>query len=195
MLAYARMLAEAEGIADRVDWSLVELCVALHDVGRFLPGDAHHAEKSAAFARDLLRVAGCSDELTERVVHCILAHSYSLGVKPETIEAMLVSDADKLDAIGAIGVYRVIWESGRRGRGIPETIEHYREKLSRLRNLLHLEASKRIAEALEERLRFFFEWLEDELRALERYRSPHTHSSNTMWRSSRTSSSVSTSTR
>ncbi len=195
VLAYARLIAEVEGITDRVDWGLVELCVALHDVGRFLPGEGHHAEKSAALARDLLRTAGCSEELVERVVNCILSHSYSLGVRPETLEAILVSDADKLDAIGAVGVYRVVWESGRRGRGIRETLEHYREKLSRLSGLLRLEASRRIAERLEKRLRAYFEWLEDELRMLERHRSPHVHSSNTMRRSSRTSSSVSTSTR
>lgn len=149
-------------IEESVDWLVLETAVLLHDVGRFLPGEGHHAEKSARFAEELLASIGFKGDIGA-VAHAILAHSYSLGVKARTLEAMILSDADKLDALGGVGIARVFHTGCQFRRAFEESLNHIREKIIRLPGLMYLEASKTIAE---ERLRIVMEFmkvLEDEL--------------------------------
>ncbi|MCE4617235.1 MAG: HD domain-containing protein [Desulfurococcales archaeon] len=128
-----------------VDKTLLELSVLLHDVGRFLPGEGHHAEKSATYAKHYLATLGIPSETIKRVVHAILAHSYSLGVKAETPEAMVLSDADKLDALGAIGIARAIHHGCQQNRDFEYSIGHMKEKLLKLPSLMYLESARRLA--------------------------------------------------
>jgi len=137
-------IIEEEGLDP--DVLVLELAVLLHDVGRSLDGPGHHAEKSAAFARDLLTATGLDHDTIEAVIHAILAHSYSLGVPARTVEARVLSDADKLDALGAVGIARVVHTGCQMGRRFEESLAHIHEKILRLPGLLHYGASRRIAE-------------------------------------------------
>ena len=121
-------LADRIGRKERADMEVLLVAAILHDVGRMI-SEEKHALASARLSEDLLRDLGFSEEKIERIIHCILAHSYSSGVTPETLEAKILSDADKLDALGAIGVARVFMYSGEKGRSIPDSIKHFKEKI------------------------------------------------------------------
>lgn len=129
-----------------LDEGVLYAAVMLHDVGRAVPGEGHHAVKSAEFAEGLLAALGYSESQVEAVRHAILAHSYSLGVKARTLEAMVLSDADKLDALGVVGAARAFITGFQRGRSLWESLRHFREKLLRLPSLMYLEESRVIAE-------------------------------------------------
>ena len=148
----------ARGMGSAVNMRVLEAAALLHDIGRVSEDYSRsHAEISAEVAGLLLPHLGFSEKEVEEVRHAILAHSFSLGVKPRTMEAMILSDADKLDAMGAVGVARAFMESGRRGRSFEETVRHFEEKLLKLRGLMNTEEGRRLAE---ERHRFMALFLE-----------------------------------
>ena len=148
----------------RVDPLLLELAVYLHDVGRAV-GEPH-AYYSATIARELLREAGCSNEEVEEVVESIMAHSFSYANKRRdnlSDLAKLLSDADKLDALGVVGFIRVFLYGERRGRELKETINHFYEKIFKLHELVFYETSKRLADKYTERARWLLDLLLEEL--------------------------------
>jgi len=128
------------------DYRVLAAAVALHDVGRAL-GGGHHARVSAEYARRLLERLGWPGRDVWAVEHAILAHSYSLGVEARTLEAKILSDADKLDALGAVGVARVFHTGCQLGRDFKDSLAHFREKILSLPRLLYLEPSRRLAAA------------------------------------------------
>lgn len=154
VLRIARYLAEKEGA--RLD--VVLKAAELHDIARDCP---NHAEKSAEVARGMLK--GCDADFVEAVCHAIEAHSFSGRARPRTLEAKVLSDADKLDAMGAIGVARAFLYSGERGRGIEETLKHFEEKLLKLKDTLHTETAREIARERHEFLEKFYLQIKKEL--------------------------------
>ena len=113
VLALARRIGEAEG----ADLDVVETAVLLHDIHRAEEDRAAHVQNAehvdhalvaADRARAILRDKdpSATPEFIEAVAHAIAAHRFRNAVEPQTIEAKTVFDADKLDAIGAIGVAR-----------------------------------------------------------------------------------------
>ena len=75
---------------------------------------------------------------------------YSLknrGKKPETIEGQIVQDADRLDAIGAIGIARTFAFGGKHNRSLESSIDHFHEKLLLLKDMLNTEKAKELAES------------------------------------------------
>ncbi|MCE4620646.1 MAG: HD domain-containing protein [Desulfurococcales archaeon] len=158
--SYSERIVENERL--RVDWKVLEASIALHDIGRFTPGSGHHAEKSASLAVEFLSGLGMEDIVGE-VRHAILAHSYSLGVKPKSVEAKVLSDADKLDALGAIGIARVIHTGCQMGRSFRESLSHFYEKILRLPDRMYFDYSRRLAEKLVVRVENYIEALEEEM--------------------------------
>lgn len=112
----AAQIAAAEG----ADLTVVRLAALLHDLPTppELDGDhrtAHHL-RAAAAARQLLAARGAGADLVAQVAHCIEAHRFrDQRVQPQTLEACCLYDADKLDAIGAIGVARAFAYAGAHG--------------------------------------------------------------------------------
>ncbi len=150
-----------------VDADLLRLAAYLHDIGRKV-GEPH-AYYSARLAEGLLREWGVEEGAVRLVVNAIEYHSFSYarsrGVKPLSVEAMVLSDADKLDALGIIGFLRVMAYGFENGRSLEESLRHFDEKIFRLKDLLHFEVSRRLAEELEARTRTAVAWLRDELGA------------------------------
>jgi uncharacterized protein len=176
----AERLAEAEG----ADVDIVRAAALLHDAEGAAPGhesraDHHHA--SAEFAAQVLAEEGWEAERIAAVQHCIRAHRYRGDEKPESLEAKILFDADKLDVLGAIGAARAIgyatlagtpWyeppsrqflESGREVEGEAHSAYHeHLFKLRKVRERMFTVTAKTIAE---ERLKYldeFFERLIDE---------------------------------
>jgi len=155
----------AENINSHVDYKVLVLSVLLHDIGRLSEDHLgkHHAAISAEIVEKLLENLGFSKDLVKRVVEAIRTHSFSRSELPRSLEAMILSDADKLDAIGAIGVARTFMLGERWGRGINGTIKHFYEKLLKLKDMLFLEYSKKIAQRRHKLLEMFLNNLLEDL--------------------------------
>ncbi len=133
------------------DLEVLALAALLHDVARPLESagkvDDHAVEGGARIARSYLKSLGYPEERIAAVAHAIEAHRFSRGPEPRTLEAKILSDADKLDAIGAIGgVARVFMYSGEHGRDVEASLRHFEEKILRLKDLMYTETARRIAE-------------------------------------------------
>lgn len=137
------------GREEGADLEVLALASLLHDVARPLESSGRvedHAVEGARIARSYLRSLGYPEDKIEAVAHAIEAHRFSRGPEPRTLEAKILSDADKLDAIGAIGIARVFMYSGEHGRDIEASLKHFEEKILRLKDLMYTETAKRMAE-------------------------------------------------
>lgn len=106
VVAWARRLAETEG----ADLAVVAPAAWLHDlvtVSKASPERARASRISAEAATQWLRAEGYPEAHLLAVAHAIEAHSFTAGIPPETLEAEVVQDADRLDALGAIGLARM----------------------------------------------------------------------------------------
>ncbi len=131
---------------------ILEISALLHDIGREGENRAiyykNHAEISAEMALDFLKSKDFQipQEELDNIIHCIKAHSFSNNIVPETLEAKILSDADKLDALGAIGLYRTIGFAVKTQGGINQVIEHLENKIMKLKTQMNLRVTKKIAE-------------------------------------------------
>ncbi|MFZ9198662.1 MAG: HD domain-containing protein [Paracoccaceae bacterium] len=120
----ARVWANARSIAldePDVDWPVLEAAVWFHDLVNLpknSPDRARASTLSADAAVAFLQFDGFPPEKLPAVAHAIAAHSFSAGIAPETPEARILQDADRLEALGAIGLARMFLISGRMGGGI-----------------------------------------------------------------------------
>lgn len=178
--ALAEKLAQSAG----ADLEIVRAAALLHDVEGSHPtggGRGSHHEASADEAARILREEGWSEERIERVQECIRAHRYRGSQRPESIEAQVLFDADKLDVLGAIGAARTIayavqagqpvyaapsqrfLNTGEKEPGEPHSAYHeYLFKLRRVRDRLNTPAALALAETRHAELVRFFEALADE---------------------------------
>uniref|UniRef100_A0A7C1FK31 HD domain-containing protein n=1 Tax=Caldilinea aerophila TaxID=133453 RepID=A0A7C1FK31_9CHLR len=183
-------LAERIAAAEGADVAVVRLAALLHDLPAFDKSqepaadrrNAHHLH-AADCARCLLRERGASSRLIEQVAHCIAAHRYrDETVQPQTLEAQCLYDADKLDAIGAIGVARAFAYAGAQGnrlwckpassiaptendRSTPgyTPVHEYVFKLRRLLDSLHTPTGRAIGRRRHATMVAFFEHLDAEM--------------------------------
>jgi len=93
---------------------VLQLAALLHDVGVIKEHEegGDHAVFSADIAFEFLSKAGLEKEIIEVVTGCIRTHRFSAGEIPETLEARILQDADRLDALGAIGIFRAVLSMG-----------------------------------------------------------------------------------
>jgi uncharacterized protein len=109
-----RVLRMAEHIGSRLeaDLDILRAAALLHDAAGAHPADPevrqNHEQRSAQFARQVLEGEGWTSDAIEAVLHCIRAHRYRGNEQPESLEARILFDADKLDVLGAFGVARTI---------------------------------------------------------------------------------------
>jgi len=172
-------LAVRIAIKENADLDVVKAAVLLHDIARAMEDEGKitdHALESAEMAKKILEEANFPREKIVKVVRCIEAHRFRKGLRPESVEAKILQDADRLDIIGAIGVARVFIRSGWGNLPIhdPKTppkekydgksltaVNHIYEKILKVKDTLNTKTARQIAK---ERHRFVEQFLERLLR-------------------------------
>jgi len=167
-----RVLASARTIqADTGgDLCVIELAALLHDVGdaKFHGG----VERSAEFARQILGELEAAEGVIEHVAHIVdnISFRKAIDASELSLEGKIVQDADRLDALGAIGIVRTI-EYGAavgqpfylagQGCEVPSAaktgVGHFHEKLFKLKGLMNTDSARRLAEQREQFMRLFLE--------------------------------------
>jgi len=164
-----RVLSVALGIGKKTGANIRVLGAAslLHDIGRSEEEETResHSIISGRISREFLPSIGYSMEEIVQVVSVIGTHRFSEGLEPISIEGQILSDADKIDAIGAIGVFRAIAQAAVKKRGIEGFLKHADEKLLRLASLMYTEEAKKIAEERHTTLEIFVNQLRKETQA------------------------------
>jgi len=165
------------GPMEGADPFVLQIASYLHDVGRPFQDSSKglvcHAERGAAIASELLGDFPLGPETRLNIIHCIHSHRFRGNSRPETLEAKVLFDADKLDSIGAVGIGRAFLFAGEVGARLhnPEiTIEEtrpytredtgYREfklKLCRVRDRMLTSEGRRMAEKRHVFMESFFE--------------------------------------
>jgi uncharacterized protein len=136
-------------------------------------------EVCANQAEELLRAEGYDPALIEAISYCIRVHSFSRGIQAETLEAKVLQDADRLDAIGAIGIARCFSTGAVMGRPFYSvadpfctarapndkefTIDHFYRKLLQIPNTLHTETARLLAGDRVQFLQAFLDHLQSEI--------------------------------
>jgi uncharacterized protein len=184
VLAMAERLAQMEG----ADLTIVRAAVLLHDISRVsddnhntgyamnVPAHADHAISASEQAREIL--ADQPPEVVEAVIHAIQAHRFRNDIEPQTLEAQIVFDADKLDAIGAIGIARAFAFAGEHSNPLwasvrsdyhpdgdePHTPVHeFEVKLKHIRDRLYTASARQLADARHAFMVAFFDQLHAEV--------------------------------
>jgi uncharacterized protein len=112
-------LCERIGAIEGVDMDVLLVAAYLHDIGRSYQDDSKgavcHAEKGAHLAGSIVEQLALTANQKANVLHCIRSHRFRGNLRPRTPEARVLFDADKLDAIGAVGVARAFLFAGEVG--------------------------------------------------------------------------------
>ena len=169
-------LCQQIGSAEGADMDVLMAAAYLHDIGRCYQDDSNgevcHAEKGAQMARPIVEGLPLSPEQKENILHAVRSHRFRGTQQPETLEASVLFDADKLDAIGAVGVARAFLFAGEVGARLhnpemnveearPYSIDDtgYREfkvKLSKIKDRILTRQGRKLAKARHEFMVKFF---------------------------------------
>ena len=177
----AEMISKQE---ESVDLDIVLAAALLHDLVVYPKGSSktiNSADDSAEIAKKiLLEYKNYPREKIEKVADAIRTHSYSKRLVPETLEGKILQDADRLDAIGAIGIARTFsvggsenrslynptdpfYESERQLDDMQWTLDHIKKKLMILKNSMYTKTAKKIAEERTEFMELFLNQLRKEI--------------------------------
>lgn len=137
---------------EKADGFLVELAAWLHDLGDH---KLHNGvDKSEELINAFLNSLVVEQPIIDRVIEIVSQVSFSKGNRPSSIEAEIVQDADRLDAIGAIGIARCFAYGGSNHRILyspdekekeSSSIQHFYDKLLKIKGLINTESAKLIA--------------------------------------------------
>lgn len=176
------VLAAQIGAAEGASLAVVVPAALLHELFSYPkshPNSAQSGEKCAEMAADVLRAEGCPSAQIEAICECIRVHSYSRGISPTGRDAQVLQDADRLDAIGAIGIARCFATGTTMQRPFyapadpfcharaPDdkqwTLDHFYRKLLRLPAALHTPTARALAQSHVEFMELFLSQLAQEL--------------------------------
>ncbi|WAC49100.1 HD domain-containing protein [Asticcacaulis sp. SL142] len=174
----ARTLQALEGGCLRI----LTAAVLLHDcvaVEKNSPERSRASRMAADKAREILSQLGWEEADLDAVDHAIHAHSYSANIPPQTLEARILQDADRLDAIGFVGIARCFYTAGRMGSSLYDAtdpqaqgrdlddasfaLDHFTTKLFKLSDGFQTRAGKDMAELRQARMRAFVEYFHEEI--------------------------------
>jgi uncharacterized protein len=167
-----------------VDTDVLIASALLHDIGRdaqYKNPELDHARIGSEMAYDYLIKSGWNKDKAEHVKKCISTHRYRNTNKPESIEAKILFDSDKLDVTGAVGIARTLAYIGIVGEPVysldcnreildgtkdtePSFFQEYNFKLKKLYDGFYTERAKELAVQREGTARKFYEALLEEVR-------------------------------
>lgn len=177
-----RVLYSALEIArheQNVDYDILICACLLHDVGRgeqFENPSLCHAQVGAEKAFRFLTEQGFDESFSVKVKHCILTHRYRNNNEPQTVEAKILFDADKLDVTGAIGIARTLFYEGRVSEPLynvndqgrvqdgaedtkPSFLQEYKYKLEHIYDHFYTEKGREMAQARRQAASDYYESL------------------------------------
>lgn len=160
---YRNMQAIDAGSDEKCHPFVMLASALLHDIVN-LPKthpERHLASRmTAEKASEILRSMGITEDLVARIAHAIEAHSFSAGMTAETLEAKVLQDADRLDALGAVGLARCFYVNGRMGTALYDmddplaerrdlddksfALDHFEQKLMKLPEVMNTVIGKKI---------------------------------------------------
>lgn len=176
--------AEVIGREEGADMKVLLAAALLHDLVVYPKGSAKRsksADDSADLAEKLLAERDWPKDRIDRVSYCIRTHSYSKSINPATLEGKILQDADRLDALGAIGIARTFSVGGTENRSFYDpadpfcrsqarepddrkwTLDHFQAKLLKLHRTLHTPTARRIARERTRFMELFTEQLRKEI--------------------------------
>lgn len=163
------------------DTEILIAATLLHDcirVDKRSPERSRASRMAADKAREVLAGLGWEAERIDRVCHAIAAHSFSGGIEPTSLEARILRDADRLDAMGFVGAARCFYLAGMSGAAICDAVDpgaqsrplddgafaldHFRTKLLTLGEGMTTRTGRHLAETRIARLRAVYEGLLEE---------------------------------
>lgn len=180
VLRMALRIARAEGGADAVTLACAAYLHDLVNLPKNHPDRSRASAMSADAARPILRDLGIDEARIEAACHAIETHSFSAGKKPQTLEARILQDADRIEALGAIGIARAFYIAGMLGSGLFDggdplaehrplddkkfALDHFEVKLWSLATTMQTDAGRRLAQERTQYMRDFVAQLVGELR-------------------------------
>lgn len=174
-------LAEKLAVEEDADLDVVKASALLHDIGREKEDDgeiSNHAKWGAKKAEEILEGLGFEDEFIGKVQHCIRSHRYSKSPEPESLEAKVLSDADNLDALGAVGIARTFTYGGEHRSviadpGLPveaddsasgeTSLNHLQKKILNLKDRMYTESGLETAVERHKYVESFVERFKEEM--------------------------------
>jgi uncharacterized protein len=175
----AKLIGRREGS----NMEILLTAVLLHDLVVYPKGSNKSfksSDESADLAENILLSYGYPQDQINHISSCIRAHSYSKRFVPESLEGRILQDADRLDALGAIGIARTFSVGGSQNRtfynandpfcrsdreldDIRWTLDHFQAKLLKLKDLMHTETAKKIAQQRTKFMMLFIRQLQKEI--------------------------------
>ena len=157
---YKNAMKIAESYPDS-NKTIIALASLLHDVDDYKLFNT----KDNMNARSFLIKHNINNEMIEDICEVINSVSFSKnrGKCPSTIEGKIVKDADRLDAIGAIGIARTFAYGGKNKRSLESSLKHFDEKLLLLKEEMNTNEAKEIAKERHEYMVSFLERIKDEM--------------------------------
>lgn len=163
-----RVWRNAQALLERhpeADALVVMAACYLHDLVNLPKDDPDRAQasrRSAKLARHQLAWMNFPPERLDAVAHAIEAHSFSANIPAESLEARIVQDADRLDALGAVGLARMFYTAGRMGSSLAHpgdplatsrplddraySLDHIAAKLATLPGKMQTEAGRKLGQ-------------------------------------------------
>lgn len=174
---------EIAGECPDVDWDVLIAACLLHDIGRaeqLRNPKLDHAAVGAQMALGFLQKSGFSQDFALRVSECIRTHRYRGQAIPQSLEAKILFDADKLDVCGAVGIARTLLYEGNLGQPLyfrkpsgsicdadgqtqPCFLREYHRKLRHISSRLFTARAKELARQREEFARQYYQQLLSEI--------------------------------
>ncbi len=177
----AQIIGEKEG----ADMEVLLFAALLHDAGDWSKLSDGTESQRARIVDDFLIKIGRSMEVRQKVLYAVDVHRFSKGIVPATLEAKILQDADRLDAMGAIGIARVFTTGGTLGRALynpddpfcrtrePDdkkwNLDHFFKKLLKLESGMHTKTARELASQRAEVLRRYLSDLEREIGEVNEY--------------------------